>query len=440
ALLRATSGSVRPMSDFGEPTGAFIGRVMIVDEDEAFVREVLEMGRRRLIEVIVATTAGEASARAREHELDGVFVQVALGEPQGGFRLARRLRDQEFGAAPVAFIADDDSMATRVAAAHAGGTLFLPKPLAESDFIDATRRFAAQAMAEPTRVLVLHEDPQVADQLQVLLEEDSVDLRAAEDPRTTLEMLEAFRPDMLIIEATLPHVTGFDVCRMLRLHPKWQDLPVLIRSNGNSAELRAAAYSAGADDFIGAEIHGQELVDRVLKRTARYRRVRERRDRDPLTGLMTRSVFAELVAGRISESSRVDRAVTVALIDIDRFRQLNDAHGILSGDDVISTLGKLLGARFRIEDLRARWGGSEFAVALSGAPADDAMRVLERLQEEFGLLRFTTASGVEFGATLSVGMATYPDHGDSAEELIAKADEALRTARAQGPESLVSAS
>ncbi|MCB9760065.1 MAG: response regulator [Alphaproteobacteria bacterium] len=434
ALHRAMSGSIRPLSDYGEEgQGPHMGRVLVADADDAMLAIITEAGRRRLIEVIAAHNAGEAMTRARENELDGLFIDIDLDEAQGGFKLARRLRGLGSGAnVPIAFLSADASLRNRVAAAHAGGALFLPKPLNEDAFVEAVRRFAAQVHAEAIRVLVLHEDPLVAQQLRVLMDQDSMDVRAVQDASRILEMLDAFRPDVLIIDVVLEGISGFDVCRLLRLHPDWQDLPVLLRSAGATAEMRAAAYQAGADDFLGREIRGTELLDRVRMRSVRYRRIKERRDRDPLTGLMQRSVFAEQLAARLGEASRLDRPVSIALLEVDRFKQINDAHGIVVGDQVLSTLGKLLRARFRVEDLRARWGGAEFAIALTGAAPEDALVALEKVRRAFTKVRFRAYNGHAFQATFSAGLSAYPDDGDDVEELLRAADFALRTARNEG--------
>jgi diguanylate cyclase (GGDEF)-like protein len=162
------------------------------------------------------------------------------------------------------------------------------------------------------------------------------------------------------------------------------------------------------------------------------RRHRERADVDLLTGLLTRRAFLEQVSLRISESRRKRREFALCIIDLDRFKEVNDVHGHLVGDKVLAQLGRLLKNRFRHEDLRCRWGGEEFAILLVDEGAVTARQVVHRVLEEFREITFQGDTGEEFHSTFSGGIAEFDTDSDQFEGLMRVADERLYQAKLAG--------
>ncbi len=163
----------------------------------------------------------------------------------------------------------------------------------------------------------------------------------------------------------------------------------------------------------------------------------ERIDRDALTGLLSRRAFLERLAARISEVTRHGRSLVFALLDIDHFKVVNDRHGHPTGDRVLQRIGRLLRDRFRIEDLRARWGGEEFAVVLVDEETATARKALDRVRREFGDADFEAPDGTSFQVTFSAGLAEFPTDGYDAESLLATADDRLLRAKKAGRNTIV---
>src|SRR5262249_26469511 len=156
---------------------------------------------------------------------------------------------------------------------------------------------------------------------------------------------------------------------------------------------RVAAFDAGADDYLGKPLVAEELLARVHVRLERRRLLREMTERDQLTRCLSRRALLDALASRLSESRRHARGVSLALLDADRFKSVNAAYGLLVGHHVLAALGRLLGARFRLEDLRGRWGGEEFVVVLPGESAATTAAVLSRLLDEFRAFPFRSERG-----------------------------------------------
>ena len=160
-------------------------------------------------------------------------------------------------------------------------------------------------------------------------------------------------------------------------------------------------------------------------------RLQDQAVRDALTGLFNRRYLGETLERELARSTREGRPLSLVLLDVDRFKALNDAHGHAAGDQVLQALGRLLAEQSRQGDVACRHGGDEFVVLLPGAPADAARARAELWREAFAALRLPFAGG-PLSATLSLGVAGFPAHAGGADELLRRADAALYEAKRRG--------
>ncbi len=179
-------------------------------------------------------------------------------------------------------------------------------------------------------------------------------------------------------------------------------------------------------DFI-AQVSQLEAASARLEHLART---------DALTGVHNRREFFETLGLEFRRSSRYGRALSVLMIDIDRFKLVNDRHGHPVGDAVLARTAAILDASLRESDVIARYGGEEFAVVLPETATGAAEHVAEKLRAAVQAEQFTskTAAGeVILRITVSIGVAGIPDAGISdAQSLVARADEALYAAKRGG--------
>jgi diguanylate cyclase (GGDEF)-like protein len=243
--------------------------------------------------------------------------------------------------------------------------------------------------------------------------------------------MESHRPDVVLLDVSLPQVSGLDLCRLLRAQPSYQDLPILFVTANTSADMRIACFKAGADDYVTKPISREELLARIRGRHERARMARARAERDPLTGLLLRRAFADAFERSIAQARRSSTGLAVAILDLDHFKKVNDRYGHTMGDTVLATFARMFRARLRTEDIRGRWGGEEFIVALQGLDAQTAAKVIVRSMEEFQRVSFRQGAEA-FNVTFSSGIASFPDDGDSLEELVKVADRRLYRAKEEG--------
>lgn len=407
-------------------------RVLVVDVDERVRSQVEALGRENLLAVVLAATPSEALALAqRGPHIDAAFVDAALGLEAAD--LAHDLRALPgLERLPLAFLSEQADVEHRVAAAHAGASLFLAKPVDSYAFGTAVDQMLALGRAERMRVLVVDDDPDFAASVAAVLEREGIAVHVAPDVTRLVETLDEARPDLVLLDAMLPHVTGWDAIRVLRAMSEWRDVPILFLTSRVDVESRVEAFEAGADDYLVKPLVPEELLARVRVRLDRRRLLREMTERDPLTRCMSRRALIDALASRLSEARRHGRPLSLSLLDVDRFKRVNDAYGHLVGDQVLLALGRLLNERFRLEDLRGRWGGEEFVIVFPNESASTAASVLARVLDEFRSLRFRSEHGERFSVTFSAGVASFPSDGSSVDALIGAADRRLYEAKEGG--------
>jgi diguanylate cyclase (GGDEF)-like protein len=173
------------------------------------------------------------------------------------------------------------------------------------------------------------------------------------------------------------------------------------------------------------------LEAQVLENRALREKLSDLAVRDPLTGLFNRGYMEEILRRELSHSAREDRPLSLVIMDIDDFEHLNDNHGYRAGDRVLKALAGLLRDRMRGEDLACRFGGGEFVVILPGTPLTTAAQHAESWRAAFQELSIDYEDAV-LQCTLSMGVAEFPRHGSTGDELLFQADSALYMAKRAG--------
>jgi diguanylate cyclase (GGDEF)-like protein len=159
--------------------------------------------------------------------------------------------------------------------------------------------------------------------------------------------------------------------------------------------------------------------------------------RDPLTRCYNKSCFLERLPGEFAFAKRHDKPLSLAMLDLDRFKKINDSYGHLAGDFVLRKLGSVLQEKLCADDFLARYGGEEFALIMRETPKRNALQTAERLRK---LVETTTFKheGRKIGVTVSIGVSTWPDDNiDSVRKLIKTADSNLYTAKRKGRNTVV---
>ena len=191
------------------------------------------------------------------------------------------------------------------------------------------------------------------------------------------------------------------------------------------AELRRAARSVSEQLSLA-------LANLRLRETLRTQSVR-----DPLTGLFNRRYLEVSFARELVRATRRDAAVAILMIDVDHFKRFNDTHGHEAGDAVLGAVGQTLARLTRGEDIACRYGGEEFTVLLTEADTDAALRRAEELRAAIAQLQLEHRRVSLGGLSISIGVATFPFHGNDLDSLLHAADRALYRAKEAGRNQVV---
>ena len=178
-----------------------------------------------------------------------------------------------------------------------------------------------------------------------------------------------------------------------------------------------------------------------LALVARSQRLLQLASTDPLTGLHNRGYVDDRFANELSRARRYNKPLTIAVIDADRFKLLNDTHGHPAGDLVLQKIAETLRNSFRQSDTAGRYGGEEFVVILPETDIEAAQRKLESLRESIANTPIVLAPrGEKIQVTISAGLSSFPQDGEDASELFALADDRMFQAKKEGRNRVVAGS
>ena len=298
-------------------------------------------------------------------------------------------------------------------------------------------------MVRTPRVLVAGGERELVGPLLARLREEGYDPFTAAGGRDALQKGISMAPDLCILSLSLPEVGGIDVCQRLKAHERSKQIPVIVTAPHPDHSAKVGSAQAGADGFF---VLPDELGELLLKARSliaqkfnydflkrNYEIAASEAFTDSLTGLFNLRQFWLSLDHELARARRYRRQCSLAMIDIDFFKQYNDRHGHLRGDEVLKDVGALFGASIRNSDIAARYGGEEFVVIMPETGRDLALIVGEKLRRAVAEhpfpLQETQPGGV---LTVSVGIATFPDDAATARDLVDAADQALYRAKGGG--------
>jgi diguanylate cyclase (GGDEF)-like protein len=291
------------------------------------------------------------------------------------------------------------------------------------------------------RVLVVEPEEERRSLLRHLLGQEGYDCVFLPDGDELLRLTAEYQPDLILLAADLPSVSGLELVGDLRAMDPRVHYPVILIGTAAEEDDVAHGLLAGADDFVADVERTSELRARirVQLRNKRFHdaleRVRNERDNlrrdsqtDPLTGLMNR----RSVQGEVSSRCTARERFGVLFMDLDHFKSVNDRYGHEMGDRVLVAVAAVLKAALRPGDVVGRYGGEEFVAVVAGAGPESARLVAERLRSSVEAM--LPPKGGPAKLTISIGTTVFdPRQSDErSEELLHRADMALYAAKRTG--------
>ena len=273
--------------------------------------------------------------------------------------------------------------------------------------------------------------------LHALLRDDCR-VMVATDGEHGLTAARANLPDLILLDVTMPGISGHDVCRALKEDPATQSIPIIFITALVDADDETHGFDLGAADYITKPFNHAVVKARVrtqLRLKAQADLIASYAFRDGLTGLYNRRSLDQKLEREWHRCQRSGLPISVALLDVDHFKLFNDTYGHGPGDDCLKSVGAALGGCIkRSSDMAARYGGEEFAVILPECDPSAAAAVAEEVRAAVEALAIAHArSSAGSVVTVSVGVATLvPSEEALPSDLWAMADRLLYRAKESG--------
>jgi two-component system cell cycle response regulator len=254
--------------------------------------------------------------------------------------------------------------------------------------------------------------------------------------------------DLIVVSLGMRGFDGLRLCSQLRSLPEGRHVPILVVVSDGDRRKLTQALEMGVNDYLTRPVDKNELVARVRTQLRKKRyadRLRhnvqlslEMAITDQLTGLHNRRYMSRHLDTLLGNAKRNGRPLAFVIMDIDFFKQVNDTHGHDIGDEVLREFASRISANVRGIDLACRYGGEEFVVAMPDTDMAFACNIAERLRQsiETTPVKISRDPGA-LNITISIGIARCEGEGDTAEQLLHRADQALYRAKRTGRNKVV---
>ncbi|WP_262674895.1 diguanylate cyclase [Paenibacillus sp. J5C2022] len=284
--------------------------------------------------------------------------------------------------------------------------------------------------------LILDDDVALLTYLKDELEGAGWSVVATASPYKVIEYFHAMPPDSLILDLHFSDSDGFQVIETLSEKLKRQYVPTMMISHDTSRQAKLKAYRMGIDDMLVKPIDMEEMLARLDRQLRNKRRLEQLLFIDELTGAYNRKYMHDLFNKLFTEMKRTGEVFSLAVLDLDHFKSVNDTYGHLIGDEVLRGFVSYLKTKLRSTDSIIRYGGEEFVIVMPRLEVGHAKQLLTEFIEGFSKVDFRSQDTV-FHCSFSGGVTLVDDPGNSSHAWIEAADAALYQAKAAGRRRIV---
>ena len=336
---------------------------------------------------------------------------------------------------PVIAISTQSGLQERIEAIRMGATAFVTTPVNDDQVLAELMALTERYEADPYQVLLIDDQVSVAAYIADTLTESGFKVTTIHDPVSELmAYLQNNIPDLILLDLYMPGINGQELAGVIRQQESLLSVPIVFLSNENSQRVQVQAMATGADVFLCKPVQPLDLLYAVESRIRRGRAVRNLVTRDPLTSLWNRRESVRRLEDEVLRCERYGYKLCVALLDLDRFKSINDSWGHSTGDRVIRHFALALRSQLRDGDVIGRLGGEEFLVVLPETTVVVAEKVLNRVGE---YLRGNQPDE-RFCYTFSAGLVKCQS-GTKLDTVLEQADNCLYQAKHAGRNRIVSA-
>lgn len=458
-------------------------RVLAVDDLQANLKLLSARLTAEYYSVKSLTSGLDALDYCRNNQVDVVLLDVVM-PGLDGFETCRALKsDPATRDIPIILLTALKDEASRVKGLNAGADDFLSKPVNDVALISRIRNLASQkqaledmrthsmnALRRVTRhdtdddgidegaesyddgrngqILVFGDDQVAAQKIARSLSAEQVTKTYATEEEAGAALYSCDW-DAVIIDLSVTSSDPLAFLSGLKAPMEFRHLPTLVVAKPEDEKRLQRSFELGATNYVVTPYPERELAARMRREVCRHRMLRELRLEmentlelaviDPLTGLQNRRFLERQMTTLIDQSLRYQRDLSVMIMDIDKFKTINDIHGHAIGDVVLKEVSHRIRRSLRGSDLACRFGGEEFVCVLAETELDVAVLAAERLRREIESVPFIiNDDGSQIKVTASFGITQFMGRQDSSEAMLKRADEALYRAKEAGRNQVIS--
>ncbi len=287
------------------------------------------------------------------------------------------------------------------------------------------------SMPESGKILLIDDDTTILNLLESVFTSEGYTVYICDDPLTAMDIVVLSKPDVILLDIMMPKVDGYEILAKIKERPEYSDICVIFLSAMDDLEAKIKGMGAGIDDYITKPFNLREVVSRVemvLKRANKYK---EKLLKDSLTGAYSRSYLNDRFKNELDRYKRNKTLFSVAFIDLDFFKHINDEYGHPTGDFILKKFAEFMMTNLRESDCLFRYGGEEFVVLLPDTTELQAYNALDRLRETFSKHPLAYA-GNTISVTFSCGFKEVDEKDKSVSQLLGMVDEAMYAAKNAG--------
>ena len=282
-----------------------------------------------------------------------------------------------------------------------------------------------------SRILVVDDDRTMRMALVDAFLKENYEVEEASNGMHALNICKRRMPDLVLMDAVMPELDGFDACQMIRDTAQGADIPVLMVTALEDEDSIVRAFSSGATDYIAKPINFsvmKQRVARLIKANKAEKDVKKLAYHDPLTGLPNRAQLKQQIRIIVNRAAIEKQRFAILFLDLDRFKMINDTMGHDAGDLLLKAVADRIRHCVRESDFIARLGGDEFTIVLENIESPEgAANVAEKICRSVGQ-PFVFMQQKMF-VTTSIGISIFPDDGEDVSALIKHADSAMFRAK-----------
>jgi diguanylate cyclase (GGDEF)-like protein len=282
------------------------------------------------------------------------------------------------------------------------------------------------------QLLVIDDSQPIHALVRAMFSEEPVDTHSATDAAYGLTLAGSMKPDLILLDIQMPGMNGFEVCKKLKDNPDTAHVPVIFLTALTSTKEKVLGLELGAVDYITKPFQTSELWARVRASLRMHNLVQDLENKallDPLTGLGNRAMFDRQLRSEVTIRIRFNTPLSVIVMDVDRFKKINDHCGHPIGDVVLQKVAECISAICRAGDVACRYGGDEFAIIAPHANAADSAMLAKRMSEAISAIR-VMHKGRPIPVTTSFGVADSTGLYDRS--MFQRADDALYRSKQRG--------